>query len=88
MHLQCPVGTYNSGGNRDECTECPFGFSTEDNAQQQVTADHCLVAAGYEADANGTVRACPLGAAVGCSTRLPGKQPANTDHLLGIHPHL
>lgn len=57
---QCPVGSYNEGGNRDECAECPYGFSTADDATRQLTADDCLVAPGFEA-VNRTVRECPLG---------------------------
>lgn len=62
--LQCPVGSYNEGNNQQECTQCPFGFSTEDDEDLQTTINDCQVAPGYQLNADNnpdTIEECPLG---------------------------
>lgn len=55
----CPPGSYNSGGNYEECTECPTGLSTPSDPASQVSIDNCTLAPGF--GFYDTVQPCPIG---------------------------
>eukprot|EP00775_Hariotina_reticulata_P003781 gene3781-4040_t len=45
---QCRVGTFNTGGNRQPCTECPSGYTTRQEAS--TNSSQCVVQPGWELD--------------------------------------
>lgn len=61
LNVQCPVGSYNAGGNRDECTPCQWGLTTADNATLQVDAASCRAGPGFQANNDLQVQECPAG---------------------------
>lgn len=57
---KCPVGTYNPPGTLTSCAKCPYGLSTRDDPESQVSAGNCTLAAGFGFHSNSVVP-CPIG---------------------------
>jgi len=64
---KCPVGTYNPPGTLTSCAKCAFGLSTRDDAESQVSAGNCTLAAGFGFHSNSIVP-CPIGKLIEQST--------------------
>jgi hypothetical protein len=59
---QCPVGSYNAGGNYLTCDKCPVGTTTVSDPNSQKTDADCKVAPGYgPSGTNGAIIPCPVG---------------------------
>jgi hypothetical protein len=56
---KCPVGSWNAAGNRNACTQCGVGLSTQNAAAAQVSVDNCTLAPGY--GWYSSVQLCPVG---------------------------
>ncbi|WIA38818.1 hypothetical protein OEZ86_002099 [Tetradesmus obliquus] len=64
------AGSWNAGGNRDECTKCDYGYSTATAAPdtEQNEAADCKVAPGFQritANSVTVVSQCPVGSWAG-----------------------
>lgn len=57
----CPAGTYNDQGNKNPCTPCPFGTTTDSANTINVDADACSVYIQGYGLVNGATALCPVG---------------------------
>jgi hypothetical protein len=56
----CEKGVYNEGYNREPCTPCGVGYTT-DVAQGARSADSCVIAPGYGYNVTADPEVCPIG---------------------------
>jgi len=60
MATRCPAGWYNPPGSMSPCTQCPYGRSTPDEPEAQVSVVNCWLAPGFGFHNNQT-SPCPIG---------------------------
>ncbi|WIA09380.1 hypothetical protein OEZ85_008786 [Tetradesmus obliquus] len=57
----CPAGTYNGKGNKDPCTQCPFGTTTDSGEDTNVDVGSCSVYIQGYGLVNGATAMCAVG---------------------------
>lgn len=57
---KCPAGSYNAAGTYGTCRKCPYGLTTTNDAERQVSIDDCKLAPGFGFHDN-VIQPCPIG---------------------------
>uniref|UniRef100_A0A383VV89 Apple domain-containing protein n=1 Tax=Tetradesmus obliquus TaxID=3088 RepID=A0A383VV89_TETOB len=57
----CPAGTYNGKGNKNPCTQCPFGTTTDSGVTINVDAGYCSKYIQGYGLVNGATAMCAVG---------------------------
>lgn len=60
ISYKCPPGSFNEGGNRKACQQCPYGRTTTDIATQQTSEANYGIAPGFGFH-DGAIVLCPIG---------------------------